>query len=104
MIKISKYEFKTEEQAIEKIKGLKSDINKTIVHLGYALVKDAVLNCIDEEKQIFEVLEPPIFGNYRVDVLWVDITEHPYGWKTYSIDLDNEGIHSFGVSYLENKM
>ena len=104
MIKIGKYEFKNEEQAINKIKALDPNIQNTIVYLGSVLLKDAVLSCLDEEKGIFEILEPPVFGNYRVDVLWVDTTEHPYGWKTYSVDLDDEGIHSFGVSYLENKM
>jgi len=50
-----------------------------------------------------------------VDVLWKDIEEtdeegnvsvdHPYGWKSYAIDLDNEGMHGFmGVSYQENKL
>jgi hypothetical protein len=48
-------------------------------------------------------------------VLWKDLEEvdeegnvsidHPYGWKSYAIDIDNEGMHGFmGVSYLENKM
>ena len=65
MIKVSKYEFDSEEQAIGKINALPS-------------VKD-------EE------------GNVSVD--------HPYGWKSYAIDIDNEGMHGFmGVSYIENKM
>ena len=50
-----------------------------------------------------------------MDVLWKNLEEvdeegnvsvdHPYGWKSFAIDIDNEGMHGFmGVSYLENKM
>ena len=48
-------------------------------------------------------------------VLWKDLEEtdedgnvtidHPYGWKSKAIDLDDEGVHGFfGVSYQDNKM
>jgi hypothetical protein len=56
MIKIGKYEFKNEEQAISKIEGLDPNIQNTIVHLGSVLLKDAVLNCLDEEEGILVYL------------------------------------------------
>ena len=51
-------------------------------------------------------LTPAVHSDkYHIDVLWQGIDSHPYGWATYSIDLDNEGSHSFfGVSYIDNKM
>ena len=62
-----------------------------------------------------ETKAPVLSEKYHVDVLWKDIEEvdeegnvsvdHPYGWKSYAIDIDNEGMHGFmGVSYIENKM
>ena len=51
------------------------------------------------------IKEPILSDKYHVDVIWHEIEDHPWGWKTYSCDLDTEGVHSFyGVSYLENKM
>ena len=60
-------------------------------------------------------LEPVYYSFFDDDVLYdkkhligkeENITyDHPYGWKTYAIDIDNEGVHCFmGVSYQENKM
>jgi hypothetical protein len=41
---------------------------------------------------------------WHVDALWHNLEDHPYGWKTYSIDIDTEGMHGFmGLSYLDNK-
>ena len=62
-----------------------------------------------------ETTAPVLSENYHVDVLWKDIEEvdedgnssvsHPYGWASYAIDIDTEGMHGFmGVSYLENKL
>lgn len=117
MIKIGKYKFNSKEQAIEKIDGLgiaqDEDGNNypthkhTVVELGYELISEAV---IDEEGEIVE--EAVYSEKYLVDVLWNGLEEdedgdidHPYGWKTYALDLDHEGVHGFlGVSYLGNKL
>ena len=121
MIKVSKYEFDSESQANTKINALPSDEdgNPThkhcIVKLGNIVLQDGVY---DEDGN--ETQAPVLSTKYHVDVLWngseiqeieqIDEEEnitydHPYGWKTYAIDLDNEGVHSFmGVSYQENKM
>ena len=50
-----------------------------------------------------------------MDVLWKDLEEvdedgnitidHPYGWKSKAISLDDEGVHGFfGVKYQDNKL
>ena len=31
--------------------------------------------------------------------------DHPYGWKSYSVEIDTEGIHGFlGLSYQDLKI
>ncbi len=95
---IGKYEFNSEEQAKEKIEWLGTETNEegetypthnhTVVELGSEGTK------------------------YLVDVLWnnLDLEEdgsvdHPHGWKTYSVDIDTEGIHSFlGLKYQDLKI
>lgn len=120
MIKISKYRFNSQEQAQEKIDALKVEIenengdlelvaqhNHTIVELGFIVLEEGEY---DEEGN--EVTAPVLSDKYHVDVLWNGLEEdengeidHPYGWKTYALDLDHEGVHGFlGVSYLGNKM
>ena len=40
-------------------------------------------------------------------VLWRDLEadeneeiDHPYGWKSYAVEIDGDGVHSFfGLSY-----
>ena len=106
-MKVGKYEFKSKEQALSKIEGLphKADVDgikhpthkHIITQLGSVIIEDA-------EFENGVMIKEPVYGVYRLDVLWIDIEENPYGWKTYEIDLDNEGLHTFGLSYLENKI
>ena len=97
-IHIGKYEFNSEEQAKEKIEWLGTETN--------------------EEGETYQthnhtVVELGSEGNkYLVDVLWQDLEpdedgeiDHPHGWKTYSVDIDTEGIHRFlGLSYQDLKI
>tara|TARA_R110000787_G_scaffold285687_2_gene402031 strand:- start:262 stop:558 length:297 start_codon:yes stop_codon:yes gene_type:complete len=37
-----------------------------------------------------EEITPPIFtDSYSLDVVWTDLEESPYGWKTYKVDPEN---------------
>ena len=119
-IKISKYEFADEASALAKINALPSvkdeegnDVpahSHTIVKLGNIVIEQGKYDAEGEE-----VKAPVLSDKYHVDVLWKNLEEvdeegnvsvdHPYGWKSFALDLDNEGMHGFmGVSYLENKM
>jgi len=112
-MRIGKYEFNDKEQAEEKIKDLGIDYdfqgneykthNHKIVKLGHIVLQEAEYEFIDDK---IEIIKEPVFSNkYHIDVIWHDLEKHPYGWKTYSVDLQNEGMHQFfGVSYLENKI
>ena len=99
-MKIGKYEFDSLEQANSKIKGLGEEHKHTIVRLGNIVLEQGEY---DEEGNV--VVEPVYSTKYSVDVMWIGIDSHPYGWATKSVDIDSEGVHGFaGVCYQENKM
>jgi hypothetical protein len=119
-MKISKYEFDDEASALSKIAALPHSTDEdgnshpshshTIVKLGHIVLEQAEY---DEDGN--ETKAPVLSDKYCVDVLWKDLEEvdedgnvtidHPYGWKSKAIDLDDEGVHAFfGLSYQDNKM
>jgi hypothetical protein len=110
MFTIGKYEFNSKEQAKDKIKSLGLEIdeqgneypthNHSIVELGHIVLKQGVY---DED---LNEIEAPIFSDkYSVDVMWDGLDAHPYGWASYAIDLEDNGVHSFlGVNYLKYKI
>ena len=85
MIKIAKYALDSKEQAESKIKSL-----------GTAQ---------DENGE--EVVAPVLSDKWHVDALWLDLeadeegkVDHPYGWKSYAVNIDGNGVHSFlGLEY-----
>jgi len=116
MIKISKYEFLDKEQAKTKINALGTATDEngneypthkhTIVQLGNIVLQQGEY---DEEGN--EVVAPVLSDKWHVDVLWKDLEadedgtiDHPYGWKSYYVDIDGDGVHSFlGLSYNAHK-
>ena len=116
-MRIGKYAFNSKEQAQDKIDalGIAQDEDGynypthpyTVVELGYEVISDAVIN---EEG---EVVQEAVYGtDYLVDVLWKGLEpdedgeiDHPYGWKSYSVDIETEGIHGFmGLKYQDLKL
>ena len=109
-MKIGKYAFDSKEQVKEKIKslGVEKDENgneypthnHTIVNLGNIVIQEATY---DENGDV--ITEPILSDKCHVDVMWIGLEDHPYGWKSYAVDLSGNGVHSFlGVNYIENKM
>ena len=133
-MKISKYEFSDEASALSKIASLPhaKDENgndypthkHTIVKLGFIVLEQGEYDAEGEETKA-----PVLSDKYSVDVLWTEAeittveseavldedgmvvtpavtsVDHPYGWKSKAIDLEDEGVHGFfGVSYQGNKM
>jgi len=133
-MKISKYEFDSQEAAELKIAALPHSTDEdgnshpshshTIVKLGHIVLEQGEY---DEEGN--ETQAPVLSDKYSVDVLWnepeittveseavldedgmvvtpaVTSVSHPYGWANKALDLDDEGVHGFfGVSYQGNKM
>lgn len=120
MAKIAKYEFLDEAQAESKIEALgvatDEDGNTYPTH-KHSIVKlgNIVLTQGTYDEEGNEITPPVLSDKYHIDVLWdlsdsyddegnVVYADHPYGWKTYSVDLDNNGVHSFmGLDYLKYK-
>ena len=128
-MRISKYEFNSKEQAQEKIDalGTATDENgneypthkSTIVQLGNIVLEQGEY---DEDGE--EVTASVLSDKWHLDVAWSDseITtveeeavlddegmivtpevtsvDHPYGWKSYAVEIEGDGVHSFfGLSY-----
>ena len=99
-MRIGKYEFTDKVQADSKIKALGEEHNHTIVKLGNTVLQQAEL---DEDGEV--ITEAVLSDKFHVDVMWIGLKDHPYGWKSYSVDLDSNGMHSFlGVDYNTCKM
>ena len=109
-MKIGKYKFDSIEDAKKKTDALgiatDEDGNEypthkhTIVHLGNIVLEQAV---IDEDGEI--ETEAVISEDWHVDVLWDGLEDHPYGWKSKSVNIDGDGVHAFfGLSYQSLKI
>ena len=109
MIRIAKYEFLDKEQAKTKIKALGTATDEngneypthkhTIVQLGYVVMQQGTY---DEDGN--ELTAPVLSDKWHVDALFKDLDDHPYGWKSYAIDANDNGVHSFlGLDYNSHK-
>ena len=116
MKKIGKYEFDNKEQAKSKINSLGTATDEDgntypthkhiIVKLGYIVLEQGIYDENGNETQA-----PVLSNKYHLDVLWKDLEpidaeaevleyEHPYGWKSYAININDNGVHSFmGLDY-----
>jgi len=134
MIKIAKYEFDSREQAETKIDALGTATDEdgneypthksTIVQLGNIVLEQGEY---DEEGE--EITAPVLSDKWHLDVLWKEeqiktvdeeavlddegmiVTpevvsyDHPYGWKSYAVEIEGDGVHSFfGLSYESLKL
>ena len=104
---IGKYEFNSKEQAESKIAAFDTEGNNhSFVKLGFALIEEPTY---DDEGNL---LTGPVFNDkYMVDVAWEYLADedgnvdHPFGWKSYAVDVEDEGIHSFyGLKYQDLKI
>ena len=133
-MRIAKYEFDSREQAQGKIDALGTATDEdgneypthksTIVQLGNIVLEQGEY---DEDGK--EVTAPVLSEGWHIDVCWhdADITtieqeavldedgmivtpavtsvDHPYGWKSYAVDIEGNGVHSFyGLNYDSHKM
>ena len=99
-MKIGKYEFNDKAQADSKIDALGEEHNHTIVKLGHIVTQEGTY---DENGDA--ITEPILSDKCHVDVMWIGLEDHPYGWATYAVDLSGNGAHSFlGIDYLTNKI
>lgn len=96
-----KYEFNSQEQAEKKIADLphiEDDVtgesylegNHTIVKLGYLWIEEPIFDADGEV-----VTEGVQSDKYSLDVLWDGLDESPYGWKSYEVEPEGNGVHTF---------
>jgi hypothetical protein len=95
-----KYEFDSEEQALDKIAALPHETDEdgnvnpthshTVVKLGYLPIVEVTF---DDEGNVID--EGEYSTKYSVDVLWSGLDESPYGWKSYEISVEGNGVHTF---------
>lgn len=117
MIKIGKYKLNTKQQFLDKVDALGTATDEdgneypthehVIVELGHEVLEDAVYG-VNEETGEFELISEAVYSDkYLVDILWRNLEEdedgiidHPYGWKSYSVEVEENGMHSFlGLDY-----
>tara|TARA_B100001093_G_scaffold224696_1_gene215289 strand:+ start:2088 stop:2372 length:285 start_codon:yes stop_codon:yes gene_type:complete len=94
MEKWAKYEFNDKEQFDTKVENLTANYI-AIVRLGNIVLEEG------SDKQ-----EAVLSNKYHADIMWLDIEDHPYGWKSYAVAVtDGNGVHSFfGIDYQTNKL
>ena len=85
-----RYEFNDQEQAEEKIDAffdLDEEGNK-VQNIKAAFIKlnKFVLEQGEYDEQGEEITAPVLSEGYAVDVLWNDLDESPYGWKSYEVE------------------
>ena len=95
-----KYEFDSEAQALDKIATLPHETDEdgneypthshTVVKLGYLRITEPTF---DDEGNV--VTEGDYSAKYSVDALWSGLDESPYGWKSYEISVEGNGVHTF---------
>jgi len=107
-LNIAKYAFNSREQFQDKFDALHTvdeegnsipNFRFGVVQLGHILLEAATFN---EEGE--ELTEEVLSVKWHVDVAWFEQEDHPYGWKSYNVNLTSEGMHGFaGLSYLQHK-
>lgn len=110
-MKIAKYKFNTKEQFQDKFENLHTidedgnlipDFKFAVVQLGHVVLVEGTY---DENGDV--LTETEYSEEYLVDAAWWGQEDHPYGWKSYSVDdkiSEGQGLHSFaGVDYQKHK-
>lgn len=110
-MKQGKYLFPSLEKAQEMAESIKSTKENPNKHTSFGLKPEKIAEVINEDGE----LEAQYSEKYQLDVVWVDlpnegteeepIYKHPYGWKTYAVEISGEGNSRIaGVSYQANKI
>ena len=85
-----RYEFNDQEQAESKMDSffdLDQDGNKVQnIKASFIKLNKFVLEQGEYNEEGEEVIPPVLSSGYAVDVLWNDLDESPYGWKSYEVE------------------
>lgn len=104
---LAKYAFDNKEQSENKINALYSEDDKgrLIPKHNFEVI---VLGCICLEDEVIDIdgnVTSAVFSDkYHVDMIWHELETHPFGWKSYYVDVDGNGSHSIaGENYNDYK-
>ena len=85
-----RYEFNDQEQAESKMDSffdLDQEGNKVQnIKASFIKLNKFVLEQGEYDEAGEEVIPPVLSSGYAVDVLWNDLDESPYGWKSYEVE------------------
>ncbi len=88
-----KYEFNDQEQVEEKLEAffdLDEDGSK-IQNIKAHFIKlgKFVLERGEYDEQGEEITAPILSEGFAIDVMWKELEESPYGWKSYEVEPEN---------------
>ena len=66
------------------------DGGHTIVHLGHLWIEEPTYDADGEV-----LTEGVASDKYSVDVLWQGLESSPYGWASYEVEPEGNGVHTF---------
>lgn len=88
-----RYEFNDQEQAEEKIDtffDVDEEGNKVQnIKADFIKLNKFVLSQGEYDEDGEEITPPVLTEGYAVDVLWKELDESPYGWKSYEVEPKN---------------
>ena len=88
-----RYEFNNQEQAEDKIDAffdLDEEGNKVQnIKANFIKLNKFVLEQGEYDEQGEEITAPVLSSGFAVDVLWKELDESPYGWKSYEVEPKN---------------
>ncbi len=88
-----RYEFNDQEQAEEKIDtffDVDEEGNKVQnIKADFIKLNKFVLAQGEYDEDGEEITPPVLTEGYAVDVLWKELDESPYGWKSYEVEPKN---------------
>jgi hypothetical protein len=83
-----RYLFTSKKQAESKVNAFIVDEVQT-VKADFVWLDKFTLTNREQNEQTGEVIEPTFTKSYSLDVVWHDLTESPYGWKSYEVEPNN---------------
>ena len=105
---IGKYEFDSKSAYETKLKALGTakdeDGNDYPTHShSLAALGNIVVTSSECDEEGNETKAPVLSDKYHVDVMWIGLEDHPYGWKQFAVEIQDNGVHMFaGVDYVSN--
>ena len=80
-----RYEFNDKEQADSKIDAFYDEDGELTIDAAFIKLDKFVMTEGIYDEDGVEITAPALSEGYALDVLWRDLDESPYGWKTYEV-------------------